>query len=105
MLRNLFIIYNLNSPVTQNSIRSGHVNKKERGTAVPCLLGVLEEPHYFAGVHIDINPSKGRVRAGSRQQADGSCHRAEKSCTAKDQHIPNRKDPTFGHSLLCWIEC
>lgn len=63
----------------------------------------LEEPTYFAGIYIDINPSKSRVRAGSRHQADVSCHRTEKSRTAKDEDVPNRKDPAFGHSLTGWI--
>ena len=86
-------------------MRSGHVYKKERGTAVPCLLGVLEESAYLSCIHIDINPSKGRVRAGSRHQADSSRYRAEEPRTAEDQDIPNREYPSLRHSLLCRIVC
>ena len=64
---------------------------------------LLEKPTHFASIYININPSEGGVRAGSRHQTDGPRYRAEESRTAKDQDIPNRKDPAFGHSLTGWI--
>jgi hypothetical protein len=32
----------------------------------------LEETFYLTGFNIDVNPSEGRIRAGSWHQADGS---------------------------------
>ena len=61
---------------------------------------LLEQPAYFAGIHIDIHPSESRVRTGSGHQADGPGHGAKESCATEDEDIPNWKDPTFWHSLL-----
>src|SRR4030043_969223 len=65
----------------------------------------LEEPRHFACIHININPSVGRVRTGPWHQADRPRHRAEKIRPSKDQDVTNRQNPTLGYSLLCWIVC
>src|SRR4030043_878190 len=63
----------------------------------------LEEPRHFACIHININPSVGRVRTGPWHHADRSRHRAEKLRPSKDQDVTNRQSPTFGYPLDSWI--
>ena len=63
----------------------------------------LEEPLDLASFHIHIDPSVGRVRAGSRHQADRSGHGAEEFCAGKDQDVTDRQDPALGHSLASGV--
>jgi hypothetical protein len=77
-------------------------------------IGIVEENHRkfnktlkqtanFARCHIDINPSEGRIGAGSRHQADGPGHRADKFGSRINEYVSDRQQPALGYTLECRV--
>jgi len=65
----------------------------------------LEKSLHITRFNVHIDPSVGRIRTGSRHEADGAGHRAEELRAGKDQDIAHRESPSLGNSLAVgsWV--
>jgi len=82
------------------------LNNSKRRRYVNCYLLLpvlhagalhLEEAADLSCFNINVNAPERRIRAGSRHQADGASHGAEKFCARVDEHIPYGQYPAHGH--------
>ena len=63
---------------------------------------LLEEPDVekMEANHFNIDPAEGRIRAGSRHQADGPCTWAKELGTGIDQYVADRQAPSLRYTFL-----